>query len=88
MEFRNLVKYIVEEMGIKGGPTAGKLASFYKKQVEAENSDLDSIEATKLAKQAFDRDSRDNRLKLLKRAEQEIANSRAQRKRSKSEMSE
>lgn len=69
LAFRELAEFIASQMGEKFSPKIIKMASLYKKLVEKDNKGINSIEATKKAKDLFLKDSSDNRKKKLAESE-------------------
>jgi len=78
--FRGLTKHICDEMGIKFGAPALKLAGMYNNKAKTQNPNNDPVANAKAAKALFDADSVGERKKKLADAERMMAEKKAAKK--------
>jgi len=83
-EYMKVRQQMSSVLGVPNSPVVAKLVSLYQQKAKAKDSSLDSVSSVKEALKLFENDNNSDRQKLLKKAEEHVAEGRKNRKSKKS----
>lgn len=79
----DLVKYVQDDAGLKGGPALQIFVKTYKDQAQKANPNMDAISLAEAAKKIYQKDDKSNVKRLYEQAVKDFAANRKEKKRSK-----